>query len=104
MPRSARVAPGGLPYHVLNRAVGRMRLFGSDGDFKAFQRVMIEAHRHHPIRILAFCVMSNHWHFVVWPETDGQMTAFFRWLTHTHAMRWRVAHRAVGYGPGVSAR
>jgi putative transposase len=76
-----------------------MCLFGSDGDFKAFQRVMIEAHRHHAIHILAFCVMSNHWHFVVWPETDGQVTAFFRWLTHTHAMRWRVAHRTVGNGP-----
>ena len=42
--------------------------------------------------------MSNHWYFVVWPEADGQVTAFFRWLAHTYAMRWRVAHRTVGYG------
>jgi putative transposase len=98
MPRVARKAPGGQVYHVLNRSVGRMTLFGQDADFEAFQRVMIEAHRWHPIRILAYCVLSNHWHFVVWPETDGQVTAFFRWLAHTHAMRWRVAHRAVGYG------
>ncbi len=59
---------------------------------------MIEAHQRHPIRILAYCVLSNHWHFVVWPEADGQVTAFFRWLAHTHAMRWRVALRTVGYG------
>jgi len=85
-------------YHVLNRSVGRMHLFGKNADFEAFQRVMIEAHQRHPIRILSYCVMSNHWHFVVWPETDGQVTAFFRWLAHTHAMRWRVAHRTVGYG------
>jgi putative transposase len=26
------------------------------------------------------------------------VTAFFRWLAHTQAMRWRVAHRTVGYG------
>ena len=38
------------------------------------------------------------WHFVVHPRTDGELTAFFRWLAHTHAMRWRVAHRTVGYG------
>ena len=42
--------------------------------------------------------MSNHWHFAVWPDADGQVTAFFRWLAHTHAMRWRVSHRTVGYG------
>jgi putative transposase len=96
MPRTARVAPGGLVYHVLNRSVGKMRPFGKGADFEAFQRAMIEAHQRHPIRILSFCVLSNHWHVVVWPEEDGQLTAFFRWLAHTHAMRWRVSHRTVG--------
>ena len=85
-------------YHVLNRSVGKRHLFGKDADFEAFQRVMIEAHQRHPIRILSYCVLSNHWHFAVWPDADGQVTAFFRWLAHTHAMRWRVAHRTVGYG------
>ena len=104
MPRNVRVAPGGLVYHVLNRAVGRVHLFGNDRDHDAFQRVMIEARERHPLRILSYCVLSNHWHFVVWPEEDGQLTGFFRWLTHTHAMRWRVAHRTVGYGPLYQGR
>ena len=42
MPRAARKAPGGHVYHVLNRSVGRMHLFGKNADFEAFQRVMIE--------------------------------------------------------------
>ena len=42
MPRAARKAPGGQVYHVLNRSVGKMHLFGKDADFEAFQRVMIE--------------------------------------------------------------
>jgi len=98
MPRAARKAPGGQVYHVLNRSVDRVHLFGKNADFEAFQGVMIEAHQRHPIRILSYCVLSNHWHFVVWPEAEGQVSAFFRWLAHTHAMRWRVAHRTVGYG------
>ena len=75
-------------YHVLNRSVGKMHLFGKDADFEAFQRVMVEAHQRHPIRILSYSVLSNHWHFAVWPDADGQVTAFSRWLAHTHAMRW----------------
>jgi len=55
-----------------------MHLFGKNADFEACQRVMIQAHQRHPIRILSYCVMSKPWHFVVWPETDGQVTAFFR--------------------------
>ena len=72
---------------MLNRSVGKRHLFGNDTDFEAFQRVLIEAHQRHPIRILSYCVLSNHWHFAVWPDADGQVTAFFRWLAHTHAMR-----------------
>jgi putative transposase len=75
-----------------------MHLSRKAGDFEAFQRVMIEAHRRHPIRIPSYCILPSHWHFVVRPEADGQVTAYFRWLAHTHAMRRRVAHRTVGYG------
>ena len=98
MPRRARVAPGGLVYHVLNRSVAGLPLFRKEEDYEAFERVMIEAHGLHPARILAWCIMRNHWHFVVWPREDGELTAHFRWLSHTHAMRWHVAHNTVGRG------
>src|ERR1700729_1396164 len=98
MARIARIAPGGLVYHVLNRSVGRMHMFRKDLDFEAFERVMIQAHKRFPIRLLSYCLMSNHWHFVPWPREDGELTDFFRWLAHTHAMRWRVSHHTVGYG------
>ena len=61
-------------YHALNRSVGGMHLFHRDADFEAFQHDVIEALRRDPIRILSYCILSNHWHFVVWPETDGQVT------------------------------
>lgn len=59
---------------------------------------MVEARQRFPLRLCAYCILSTHWHFVPWPERDGELTGFFRWLTHTHAMRWRVAHQTVGYG------
>jgi REP element-mobilizing transposase RayT len=51
-----------------------MHLFHRDADLEAFQHDVIEALRRDPIRILSSCVLSNHWHFVVCPETDGQVT------------------------------
>ena len=98
MPRVARLTPPGFAYHVLNRSVGRMKMFRRDEDFAAFERVMIEAHERQRIRILAYCLMPTHWHFVVWPSVEGQLTDFFRWMTHTHAMRWRASRRTLGYG------
>ncbi|MGA2442100.1 MAG: transposase [Tepidisphaeraceae bacterium] len=98
MPRTARNAPGGLVYHVLNRANGRLRLFKNADDFLAFERVLVLAHRRAPIRILDWCLMSNHWHLVLWPREDGELSAFMRWLTLTHAQRWKHSHAAVGHG------
>ncbi len=104
MPRRSRQCPGQLIYHVWNRAAGRLRLFKKDADYLAFKRILVEAHQRHPIRLLDWCLMPNHWHFVVWPERDGQVTAFFRWLTHTHAMR-AITHRRVGgMGPLYQGR
>ena len=98
MPRIARRTPGGLVYHVLNRANGKLRLFKKDQDFEAFEKVLQQAWERTSIRVLGWCLMSNHWHLVLWPERDGQLTAFMRWLTLTHAQRWKQAHGAVGHG------
>jgi putative transposase len=98
MSRKARIAPPGLIYHVMNRTDGRFRMLRRDADFEAFERVLVEAHERRPLRILSYCLMGNHWHFVVWPAREGQLSDFFRWLTQTHTMRWRVAHRSVGHG------
>ena len=40
MPRTARVAPGGMIYHVINRGVGKNDLFFEDDDYLAFERVI----------------------------------------------------------------
>jgi putative transposase len=78
--------------------VAGLPLFRKEADYEAFERIMIEAQARHPTRILAWCLMRNHWHFVVWPREEGEVTAYFRWLAHTHAMRWHVAHGTVGRG------
>jgi REP-associated tyrosine transposase len=70
MPRRLRHAAGGHVYHVLNRAVGRSTLFEKAVDFEAFVRVLTEANERTPMRLLAYCIMSNHWHLVVWPKGE----------------------------------
>lgn len=85
-------------FHVLNRGVGRMKLFLKDADFDAFERIVQQTLESAPMRILAYCLMSNHWHFVLWPERDGDLGAFMQKLTITHARNWQVYRRRVGYG------
>ena len=54
LPRMNRVAPGGMVFHVLNRGVGRMRLFRSDADYVAFKNILEETLAVQPLRICAY--------------------------------------------------
>jgi putative transposase len=99
MPRKPRNSLGGVVYHVLNRGNGRRRVFFTPADYLAFLVALADAASAVPgVRILAWCVMPNHWHLVLWPRRDGELSAFVRRLTQAHAQRHRVAHDRVGYG------
>ena len=104
MPRRLRTATGGYVYHVLNRAVGRTRILGKERDFETFEEVIGEAKARLPMRVLAWSALSNHWHFVLWPRGDGDLSEFMRWLTVTHTQRWHAAHRTSGAGPLYQGR
>jgi len=87
-----------MVFHVLNRGVGRMRLFLTDADFEAFERTIAKTLETRPMRIVAYMLMSNHWHLVLWPKREGHMAAFMQKLTITHVRNWQEHRRRVGYG------
>ena len=98
MPRPKRVAPGGLIYHVLNRANARMTIFETKEDYAAFEQVLSEAVERFEMRLLSYCVMPNHWHLVVQPREAGQLSKFTGWLTLTHTQRWHASRQSIGTG------
>jgi putative transposase len=98
MGRPHRAAAGGYIYHVLNRANARLPLFDDEQDYEAFERVLAEAVERTKTRLLAYCVMPNHWHLVVWPRKDGELSRFVGWLTLTHTQRWHAHRQSSGSG------
>jgi putative transposase len=106
MPRRARKIIGGCVYHLLNRSAGRATLFEAPDDYDAFVRILAQSRRRHPIRLLGWCLMPNHWHLVVWPrENEGELVSeFMRHLTVTHATRWRWHRDTLGDGPVYQGR
>jgi len=98
MPRPLRTAPGGFVYHVLNRANGKRRIFERDRDYLAFERVLAEMQERVPMRILAWCVMPNHWHLLLWPRQDGDLSDYMRLVTLTHTQRRHAYTASAGTG------
>src|SRR5438876_3557833 len=98
MPRPPRAAEGGCIYHVLNRANARMTIFRDADDYAAFERVLREAVERTETRLLAYCLMPNHWHLLVWPRKPGELSRFIGWLTLTHTQRWHAHRHSTGSG------
>lgn len=98
MARTPRNATGGMVYHVLNRANGRMQIFKKARDYQAFVDLLQEAREKYPMRILSYCLMPNHWHLLLYPAADDDLPQFMRWVGLTHTQRWHTAHRTIGYG------
>jgi len=98
MGRPKRIALGGYIYHVINRSNGRSQIFNTAGDYKAFERTLWQASERFGMRVLSYCIMPNHWHLILWPREDGDLSRFMGWLTLTHTQRWHAHKKSVGTG------
>jgi putative transposase len=98
MPRIRRCAPPGLVHHVINRGNNRQKVFLKSGDYRAFLRFMCEALVASPIRILAYCLMPNHFHLVLWPETVEQLSAYMRTLMNIQIRNYHQHYGTCGHG------
>jgi putative transposase len=88
----------GYIYHVLNRANAKVEIFKREKDYEAFLRIIEESLEKTPLNIFSFCIMPNHWHFVLRTQEDGDMGRFIQRLTISHAKRWHAAHQTTGAG------
>jgi len=100
MPRTARASAANLCYHVLNRGNNRAAVFHKDADFRAFLDLLTEASLRHPMRLLAYCLLPNHFHLALWPLGDGDLSRWMHWLLTAHVRRYQRRVRRDGpFGP-----
>ena len=105
MGRPPRITEPGIVYHVLNRRVMRLAIFEKDADYEAFERVLAESlERADAPRLLAHCLMPNHWHLVVQAGAGTDLSTWMQWLTVTHTHRWHAHYQSTGEGPLYQGR
>ena len=98
MGRPTRTDIGGYVYHVLNRANARTTIFNTEKEYQDFEAILFEAMEKFQMRLLSYCLMPNHFHLVLYPQTDGEIKKFMHWLTLTHTQRWHANTKTIGYG------
>jgi putative transposase len=97
MPRTARLAPGGMIFHVVNRVNTLTPIFAKQTDYAVFERVMKETLVKKPMRILDRLSLSNLWHLALWPEHDGVLAQFMHRLTVANVRCWHLHRESACY-------
>jgi putative transposase len=100
MARKPRSFAADIPYHIMNRASARARIFHKDADYRAFETTLEQAVAKFNLRLLTYILMPNHFHLVLWPrQSEGPtLSRFMQWLQQTHTQRWHAHYHNTGEG------
>ena len=97
MPRQSRVVVPGIGHHVTQRGTGRQRVFYSRKDRLVYLGLLRDNCRKAGVRILAYCLLSNHIHAVLVPEEEDSLAvalrrAHGRYAQYFNARKVRSGH------------
>ncbi len=98
MPRPPRADEAGGLYHALNCGNLRADIFRKEADFAAFERILHEGLQIYQIELFSDQLMSNHYHLVLRPLINGEMSRFMGWIGGTHTMRYHAHYHTSGLG------
>jgi len=98
MPRPPRADEAGGLYHALNRGNLRADIFKKEDDYVAFEKILFEALQLYQVELFSYQLMSNHYHLVLRPLVNGEMSRFMGWVNGTHTMRYHAHYHTGGMG------
>jgi putative transposase len=97
MPRIRRVVLPGLPHHITQRGIRRFDIFRDSADRQLYIDLLIQASRCFGLRVCAYCLMTNHVHFVAIPETPGAIWKTFHRCHGIYAVKFNLKYNAAGH-------
>ena len=98
MPRPPRHYPDHVPQHIVNRGNRKSRIFQSPEDYLGFIGALADAAERTVVRLLAFCLMPNHWHLVLWPHKGSEVSTYMQLVMNSHLRDLLPRHHLSGLG------
>jgi len=97
MSRTARASVGNICYHVINRGNAGTTVFRKQADYVRFTEMVYQACERLPLRVVCWCLMPNHFHLVLWPHEDGDLSRWMQWLMTCHVRRYHRHYNSSGH-------
>jgi len=95
--RQSRNLEDGARYHVTARANRKEMILDTSSMKELFLSVVKRAKTKYDFRIENFCIMGNHFHFVIQPGKGESLSVIMRWILSVFAMAYNKIKRVTGH-------
>lgn len=96
MARSPRIALPGYPHHVIQRGNNRQAIFLSEEDYRFYLDCFRRAKEERRCRIYAYCLMSNHVHFLIAPSDSQGLSRLLQSVGRRYVQYFNWRHGRTG--------
>jgi len=96
MPRRARTYLPDHPYHIVQRGNNREACFIAEDDYQFYLELWVECARRYGVRIHAWCLMTNHIHFLLTPERADSISLAMKVIGSRYAQYFNKTYRRSG--------
>ena len=85
MPRKSRKEMNSKFLHIMIQGINREYIFNKDKDIKAFLKILKEKIKKMDLCIIAYCIMNNHAHFLVYTEDIKLVSKLMKMVNTSYA-------------------
>jgi len=97
MARRPRFILPGVPHHITQRGNNRQDVFFSDQDRRRYLELLREHTEGHGVRVLGWCLMTNHIHVIVIPTSAESLALALGQLHSQYALEQNRRQHRVGH-------
>ena len=90
MPYRADTFTQGQYYHLYNRGAGKELIFINEGNYEYLLRLVKRYYQKHCATVIAYCLMPNHYHFLLRQETDEPLSKFIGVLFNSYVQALNI--------------
>ncbi len=97
MPRRARLVFEGVVHHITQRGNYRQNVFEDDSDKSKYIEFIREYSEKYGMKIYAYCLMSNHVHFIAAPVKEDSLAMIFKYSNMRYSSYFNRKNRRSGH-------
>jgi len=97
MPRVARIVAVDYPHHITQRGNYKQNIFSDKSDREKYLTFIKNESKQYGVTILAYCLMTNHVHFIGVPEKENSLGDTFKYAHMKYSQYYNKKKKLTGH-------